>query len=187
MKPRLLILGAGGHGRVCAEIAELLGQWESIAFLDDADTLPNTFGNPLLGRLETVFQRLADYQVVVAIGHNPTRLAWVERLMAAAADLPVLIHPAAWVSHHASLGAGTVVLAGAIVNTSAEIGRGCLINLNACIDHDCRLADGVHVGAGTIVRSSVVVGPGALLATGVIVRPGKIIADGEFIPEGSLV
>ena len=186
MTKRLLILGAGGHGRVCAEIAEQLGQWQAIAFLDDANA-PDTLGYPRLGRLDDVFRLLADSQVVVAIGHNPTRMTWLERLTSAGADLPTLIHPRAWVSRHAKLGAGTVVLAGAIINTGAEVGRGCLINLNVCIDHDSRIGDGAHLAAGVIIRSAATVGSGAMLAAGVIVRPAKTVLDNEIIAEGNVV
>ncbi len=146
---RLVILGAGGYGRTVADTARQMGRYDEILFLDDRQTGPE-----IGGTCEMFLQFLGSgTECYPAFGNNEVRLAWLDRLEAAGACIPTLIHPRAYVSPQASLGKGTVVLPMAAVNAGVKAGRGCIFNLGALIDHDCVMEDGVHLCPGVIVKA----------------------------------
>ena len=146
---KLLILGAGGYGKTILDVAQQLGSYEKIAFLDDGKTGPN-----VLGRCEE-YSMFADEQTEVypAFGNNETRMQWLERLEEDGIAVPTLVHPRAYVSPTAQLGMGTMVLPMAVVNTGVTVGNGCIINIGALIDHDSVVEDGVHLAPGAIVKA----------------------------------
>lgn len=188
MVNKLALLGASGHGKVLADMAELLG-WQHIDFYDDAwPTLVNNGPWPVVGNTARLMQTLAEYQgVVVAIGNNAIRLAKLTELKQQGATLVSLVHPAAVVSRHASLGAGSVVMAGAVVNACARVGEGCIINTNASVDHDCVLAPGVHISPGANLAGGVSVGQGSWVGIGACVRQLITIGQNTMVGAGSVV
>ncbi len=146
---KLLILGAGGYGRVIADLAAQLGTWRKIAFLDDRAEGPGILGT------------CGDYaafcdgqtQIYPAFGNNAVRMDWLSRLLAEGRSVPTLIHPRAYVSPQATLGTGCVVLPVAVVNTGAVLEPGCIVNIGALIDHDCILEAGCHIAPGAVVKA----------------------------------
>ncbi len=183
----LAILGAGGQGRVVADCAEMLG-WERIAFFDDYSAAGLGLPWPVAGPSDDLLARWSDFDgVVVAIGSNLARLAWRDRLQNAGASLVTLVHPRAWVSTHSQLGAGTVVLAGAVVNIGSTLGQACIINTGATVDHDCHLGDGVHVSPGAHLGGGVRVGENSWIGLGAAVREGIVIGAGVRIGAGAVV
>ncbi len=145
----LLIVGAGGLGRMIGEVAAAQSAWEHIAFLDDA-----VHGPAVVGRCADYTALAGRYsQAVAAFGDNRLRLAWTKRLLAAGYTVPCVVHPSAVVSPSAQLGEGCLVLQNAIVNTRAQLGMACLVNSGAVVDHDAALGRGVHVNLHTVVKA----------------------------------
>ena len=188
-KPRkLAVLGAGGHGRVVAEAA-LCSGWDEVEFFDDAlRSEHRIFLGPFRGSSEDLFRDITAFDgVVVGVGGNEPRSRLVQRLMAGYASLPVIVHPAASISRTAEIGAGSVVLAGAVVVTGARIGKGCIINTGASVDHDCTLGDWVHVSPGARLAGTVTVGDMVWVGIGAAVREGATIGKRATIGAGSTV
>lgn len=146
---RLIILGAGGYGRTVADIAQQSGRYESIAFLDDNSTAADVVGK--CGEFAAFID--SNTEIYPAFGNNSGRLQWLEKLLAAGAVVPTIIHTTAYVSPQAKIGVGTMVLPKAMVNTGTVVGRGCIINCGAIVDHGCMVEDGVHVCLGAIVKA----------------------------------
>lgn len=145
---RLIILGAGGYGRTVADIARQSGRYTEVHFLDDNAT------DDVVGKCSDYIKHIApDTELYPAFGNNEGRLQWIQRLEAAGASIPTLIHHTAYVSPEATVGGGTVVLPKAIVNTDVTVNRGCIINCGAIIDHGCVIGDGVHICLGAIVKA----------------------------------
>ena len=168
---RLLIWGAGQHGRVVAELAALCGH-EVAGFVDrspaSAGVLSEDEARRSLGAGRIPF---GAEGLVLALGDNAVRLAlteeWREVLVAP------LIHPASWVSPSAALGAGTVVLPGAVIQSSARVGRSVIVHVGAIVDHDAVIEDGAYLAPGSIVCGAGAVRRGAWLG------PGKVVAKSE--------
>ncbi|MGH4118102.1 NeuD/PglB/VioB family sugar acetyltransferase [Clostridium sp.] len=181
----LLIIGAGGHGRVVAEAAQLEGKWNDIAFLDDREG--TVFDYKIIGKLDEYEKFQKDYEyAIVCLGDNVKRMDLIEKLLKVGFKVPVIVHPRAWVSRYSEIGSGCVILAGAVINTGAKIGRGCIVNINSCIDHDTTVSDGVHVCSGATIRSMCSIGRLSYIGAGATVKSGGIVKE-RFILQGGTV
>ena len=139
---RLVVLGAGGYGRVVADVAYQLGY--NIIQLDDTDV-----NHPLDSYIKYVGEGAS---FIPAFGNNQFRMEWINKLKLDGAELATIIHHSAYVSPNAIIEEGVVVLPNAVINTDVTIDRGCIINLGAMIDHGCVIEEGVHVCLGAIVK-----------------------------------
>lgn len=185
----LAILGAGGHGRVVADVAEASGQWQNIVFFDDCWP-DRTHNGPwqIVGDIASLENRAPEFGgVIVAIGGNRIRLKYSQTLDAAGAHLATIIHPRATLSRHATIGQGSVICAGAVINIGASVGRACIINTGATIDHDCTLADGVHISPGANLAGSVTVGLCSWIGTSVGIRQEVVVGSNVIVGVGAVV
>jgi sugar O-acyltransferase (sialic acid O-acetyltransferase NeuD family) len=185
----VLVLGAGGHGQVVADILrsqEAAGdRIRFIGYLDDAVDADDSNGR-VLGPIRD-WASIDHDGLIVAIGKNATRKARFDELAAAGARFVIAKHPAAVVARDARIGAGSMLCAGAIVNTQATIGRNTIVNTAASIDHHCRVGDHVHVAPGVRLGGEVTIGTGALVGIGAVVLPGKTIGAWATVGAGAVV
>ena len=144
MGKSLLIIGAGGHGQVVVETAQMLG-YEKIDFIDDNKT-------NAIGRINEIDTLVPSYDgVIVSIGNNEKRQELIERLESIKAFIVTLIHPNAYVSQSATIGGGSIILPGAIVHTNVTIGKGCIISICARIDHDAVVYNYSHINTSAVI------------------------------------
>lgn len=182
----LLILGAGGHGRVVAETAELEGRWDKIAFLDDREDIKQIYNFDIIGKIEEMYKFANEYKYAfVAIGNNEKRIELISKLMNFGFMVPSIISPKSFVSKYSSIGEGTVILPGAVVNTGTSLGKGCIVNVNVCVDHDCEIEDGVHISSGAVVRSMCTIGRLAFIGAGSLVSEGSRVKELSRVEDGS--
>ncbi len=187
--PVLLIIGAGGHGKVVADAALEAGLWDEIVFLDDAWPEKKHNGHwDVHGRVNQFSEwRRRCTHAVVAIGNNQLRMELQAKLDAAGFALATIVHPSAQVSRFAKLGSGSVVFANAVVNVGAEVGDAAIINTAATIDHDCRLGHGVHVSPGGHLGGGVTVGEFSWVGIGAAIRHCIVIGTNVTIGAGAVV
>ena len=188
---KVVLYGAGGHGRVVADILAVGTGTEVVGFLDDdgAQRGQRVGLLTVLGGMETL-QKLRATGVtgaIVTIGANAARVSKARAVEAAGFELCSAIHPKAVVAKDVVVGVGTVIMAGAVVNPGARIGRNAIVNTGATIDHDCRLDEGVHVSPGANLAGSVEIGAGAHLGIGCCVIPDIRIGAGCTIGAGAVV
>jgi len=185
----LLILGAGGHGRVVADLADESGRYQRIAFLDDtAGAAEKNAPWPILGRMSDLSRYRSEFEAAfVAVGDANKRLELLARAESNGYTIATLVHPAAFVSRRAALESGTVVCAGAVVQVNARVGRGCIVNTGSSIDHDCVLGTGVHLCPGAHLAGSVVVGEHTWIGIGASVIQGLSIGSRVTIGAGAAV
>lgn len=176
----LRIIGAGGHGRVLADIAQAMG-YTDIAFLDAE--FPDFARSGAWDVVGTPAD-LGDQDYALGIGDNQTRMRLLDTM---SGDPVTLIHPSATVSPHAQIGAGSVICAGVILGPFARLGRGCIINTGASVDHDCTLEDGVHLSPGVVLGGGVTVGARTWVGIGAAVREYKSIGADTMIGAGAAV
>lgn len=185
---KLMILGAGGHGKVVAEIAELMGKWDEIVFLDDNQKLNEVNGYKVIGTLNDYVIYKDRYQYAfVAIGKNKLRLELIKNITREGLKVPVLIHPFTAISATCQIQEGTVVMPGTVINTDTIVGKGCIINTSSSIDHDCVLEDGVHISPGVNIGGTVNIGKstwvciGASIANNIVIGSNVVIAAGAAV------
>ena len=179
---KLIIIGASGHGKVVADIAVKNG-YSDIAFLDDAEGLEECAGFPVIGEA-AVANEIDGADFVVAIGNAGIRQRIQESLVG---NVVTLIHPNASISRSVEIGAGSVVMAGAVINSDAVVGRGSIVNTGASVDHDCRIGDFVHVSVGCHVAGAVSVGDRTWLGIGSTVSNNLNICEDCVVGAGSVV
>jgi sugar O-acyltransferase (sialic acid O-acetyltransferase NeuD family) len=186
---KLLVAGAGGHGRVVADLAAALGIFSTVEFLDDALPLGELPGGyRIIGRTASLNVATDNqYRFIAAVGDARSRMTLLETALAAGVNVTTLVHPKACVSTRADLGSGTVVCAGAVIVTGAVLGRGCIVNTCASVDHDCVLEDAVHVCPGAHLAGSCRVGSRTWLGVGSSVRDGVEICADVMIGAGAAV
>jgi sugar O-acyltransferase (sialic acid O-acetyltransferase NeuD family) len=185
---KLALLGASGHGKVVADIAQELG-WQEIVFFDDAWPQLTMNGHWLvIGNTEILLSSIGDYSgVVVSIGDCAIRWQKQQALKALNANLISLVHPKSVISKYASIGLGSVVMAGAIINADASIGEACIINTGATVDHDCILGIGVHISPGAHLSGNVAIDACSWIGVGSCIRQGIRIGSSTVIGAGSVV
>ncbi len=180
---RLLIVGAGGHGRSVAEAVELSGVFEIAGFADDGwPGLEQVWHYAVLGRADdlSTLRSHAD-AAIVAIGNNSVRAELGARLNACGFDLATVVHPAACVSSRAMVGAGVSIMAGAVVGTEARLGEGVIVNAGAVVDHHAIAEDYSHLSVGACIAGSSVLGRGAWLQAGAAIGYGTRVEPGAII------
>lgn len=179
---KLMIIGAGGHGRVCADIATLTG-YREVAFLDDG--MPD--GVAVKGTVADAPQYFEKYDFFVAIGNAKARARILASLAEQSAALATLVHPKAAVARDTVLGKGVAVMAGAVVNSGARLGDGVIVNTCASVDHDCTLGACVHVAVGAHLCGTVAVGDSTWIGAGATVINNITITGGCTIGAGAVV
>lgn len=187
MKDNLLIIGAGGHGKVIADIALKMNNWKSIAFLDDDENIKTSMGIDVIGKTTDAIKYIRNYDIFIAVGNNATREKIQKKLESEGASIPVLIHPNAVIGEQVEFGAGTVLMAGAIINCCTQIGKGCIINTGATIDHDNSIEDYVHISPGVHTAGTVKIGKGTWLGVGSKVSNNLSITSGCKVGAGAVV
>ena len=145
---RLIILGAGGHGQVVADIARQIKRYEQVQFLDDCAE-----GVEIVGKCDDYLEfKNENTEMYPAFGNNEVRIQWENKMIKSGIKLAKVIHPLAYVSPQAEIANGCVVMPYAIVNTGTKIKKACIINIGSIIDHDCILEEGCHLAPGAIVK-----------------------------------
>lgn len=187
MKNKLIIIGASGHGKVVAEIAERVNYYQDIYFIDDNYSAASFHKYNVLGdsnRMEE-FKDFADF--FVAIGNNETRKTKYQYLIEEKYSIATLIDPNAVVSTSAEIDRGTVVMPGVIINASTKIGVGCIINTKASIDHDCRIEDFSHVSPGVVIAGTVKIGESVWIGANATVVNNVRINRNTIVGAGAVV
>ena len=186
VRDRLLILGAGGLGRVVADLALKLGWWREVAFLDD-NRKDSVLGLQVVGAARDASGFIGYDDLFVAIGDNASRERVLGVFISAGARVPTLVHPDAVVGTNVSIGSGTVVMAGAVINCGSRIGMGCIVNTGATVDHDNLIHDYVHISPGVHIAGTVTVGRRSWIGIGAAICNNVSICDDCIIGAGAVV
>ena len=175
----ITIIGASGHGKVCADIAKLNG-YERIQFLDDDPAVTHCSEYRVIGNTDYV----PDGDLFVAIGNNEIRKKFCEEYRD---QLVTLIHPSAVVAEGVTVGKGTVVMADAVINPGSVIGDGCIINTASSVDHDNLIGNFTHIAVGAHTAGTVKIGDEAWLGIGAVVSNNVNICSRCVIGAGAVV
>lgn len=185
MNKNVIVIGASGHGKVIADIIQQSGD-RVLGFLDDADDLLETVcGIPILGKVPA-YEKYRDALFVIAIGNAAIRRKIAGRM--AGVCWYTAIHPSAVISPlETAVGEGSVIMANAVVNSSAKIGQHCIVNTAAVVEHDCRVGDFAHISVGAKLGGTVTIGDGTWVGIGATVSNNLTVCPGCTLGAGAIV
>lgn len=188
----MILIGAGGHAHACIDVIEQHGQFRIAGLVGMPEEMHTRhLGYSVIATDGDLRQLAKNYQyALIAVGQIQSPDSRV-RLYRQAAELgfqlPVIIAPTAYVSRHARIGAGTIVMHGAIVNAGAKIGNNCIINSRALIEHEATVEDHCHISTGAILNGDVRVGAGGFVGSGCVIKEGISIGRGCLVGMGIFV
>ena len=184
---KIAIVGASGHGKVVADLAEICGF--EVVFFDDA--YPNKINIEhwqVVGNFADLMANKDKFTTaIVAIGNNKIRVKLANQLADAGIELMTLIHPSAVVSQYASIGKGTVVFASAVINAFAKVQDNVIINTGAVVEHDCIVASGSHLSPNAALAGGVIVEACSWIGIGAVARQLVRIGEHTIIGANSTV
>lgn len=189
----VVVIGAGGHGRVVLDILLSAGAHRIVGILDANPALTGTqvSGVDVLGSINLLAKLRQQHPRlrggIVAIGDNRARQGYRRELQAVGLEPINAIHPSAIVSPRATLGQNVVVCAGAIVCTEATIGDDVILNTGCRIDHECVIGEAVHIAPAVSLAGRVQVGAEAFIGIGATVIQCRTIGSGAMVAAGAVV
>lgn len=183
MLNRLVIIGAGGHGKVIADIALKAG-YTDLAFVDD-NLKGNCIGFPIIGTCD-ILENLNDGNTdfIIAVGNNQIRKSIAEKYNV---NWVTLVHPSAQIGINVNIGIGTVVMAGAVISPDSKIGQYCIINSNSTVEHENVIGDYVHISPGVSLGGMVKIGDNTHVGIGATVRNNISICQNCIIGAGAVI
>ncbi len=188
---KLLIVGAGGHGRCCLEIARSMNKYDEINFLDD-NLLDRMIDDcKVIGLIDEMSSYYIEYEeICIAIGNNKTRMKLSQQAKQIGFCLAVLVSPFSNVSSFAKIENGVVVFPQAVIESNAVIEEGSVICANVTVNHDALINAYCLVYSSTVVRANAVIGNlsriGSLctISSGTKLPKESIIEDGITVGKG---
>jgi sugar O-acyltransferase (sialic acid O-acetyltransferase NeuD family) len=190
--PTLILIGAGGHARSCIDVIEQQDQYKVAGLIGLEDELHSRYyGYKVIGNDRDLPEFAKNYDcALITLGQIRTaehRFRLYENAIHVGFQFPVIIAPTAYVSKYAILGAGTIIMHGAIVNAGARVGDNCIINTRAIIEHDAIVGDHCHISTGTILNGGVAIGFGSFIGSGSVIKENLTIGQGSLVGMGLTV
>ncbi len=192
-KKPIIIYGASGHSKVVADIVNLEKNYSVFGYIDDFDKANHGaefFGSRIVGGRNDLLRLRKEKNlesVIIAFGDNKKRLDLLKYLKKEGFNIVRACHPKSIVADDVQIGCGSVIAAGAIVNSASFVGQGVIINTGATVDHDCFINDGAHISPGCHLAGNVSVGKCTWVGIGSVVKENIMIGDNCIIGAGSVV
>lgn len=188
-KPYIVMIGAGGHARACIDVIEQQGHYLIAGLVGmPAEVRTQRFGYAVIASDDELPQLAKTYQYAfITLGQIQTpdsRIRLYQKAISLGFQLPVIVAPTAHISRHALIGAGTIVMHGAIINAGARVGDNCIINTRALVEHDTIVEDHCHISTGAIVNGGVNIGAGSFVGSGSIIKEGVTLGKGCVVGMG---
>lgn len=172
---KLLIVGAGGHGRCSAEIARRMNRFDEISFIDDNSL-------EAIGKINELEKFVGEYQCAfVAIGNNKLREKISLNVRELGFELVNLIDPLSFQSVDASYGEGCIFFPFSVVETNVKLGDGVIVCANAVINHDAVVNSYSLVYSNSTIRPNACLGQRARIGSNHIVKFGEMINEDEEV------
>lgn len=156
MKPKILIIGAGGHGKVVCDTILTQGEYDIAGFADS--TIP--VGEIVIDTYKVISTQDTIHTIknsfdffIVAIGNNKIRQK-IYNEMSQIIKPAIVIHNSAVIGSNVIIGKGAVILANSVINSSSRVGKNTIVNAGVIVDHDCKIGDNIHLSIGTMVGSN---------------------------------
>ena len=189
---KILLLGAGGHARSCIDVLEKENQFEIAGLIEKGESISNeSLGYPVIGTDDDLKGLRKQYKnALITVGQIKSpkiRIKLYQLLKELDFTLPVIVSPHAYVSKHAQIGEGSIIMHGVIINANAKIGNNCIINNRALIEHDAVIGDHCHIATGAIINGEVSVGNETFIGSGAITKQCISIGNNCIVGAGIIL
>jgi sugar O-acyltransferase (sialic acid O-acetyltransferase NeuD family) len=190
MKEKIVLIGGGGHCHSVIDVIELENKYEIIGIVDTKENIGKKVLNYEViacdDDLENIFKNCKN--TCITVGHiysNKLRVELFDLVQKIGFNMPVIVSPLAYISKHATLDEGTVVMHQALINANVKIGKNCIINTKSLIEHDCVVEDNCHISTAAVVNGGVKVKVNTFIGSNAVTK--EYIEYEGFIKAGSLV
>ena len=186
MKPQIILIGGGGHCKSCIDVIEQEGKYQIAGIVDIKEKLhQKVLGYEIIATDDELQQLVIQYDFfIITVGQikNPeTRIRLFDRLKNLKVNLPVIISPLSYVSRHARLGEGTMIMHYAFINAGAYVGKNCIINTKAIIEHDTQIGDHCHIATAAVINGGVKIGSKTFVGSNVTTRENIEVGSNTII------
>jgi sugar O-acyltransferase (sialic acid O-acetyltransferase NeuD family) len=189
---KIILIGGGGHCKSCIDVIEREGKYKIAGIVDVPEKLNENILSYEIIATDNDLQDLAkkyDY-FLIALGHIKSpdkRIKLFNDLMQMGARFPVIKSPLAYVSPHAKVAEGTIVMHHALINAGASVGRNCIINNKALVEHDAVIEDHCHISTGAVVNGGVKIGSGSFFGSNAVCKEYIEIGENAVIGCGAVI
>ena len=184
----LLIVGAGGQGRCCLDIARDMNIFNKISFLDDQNINEVINDCKIIGSIDEMSSYYPEYtHIHIAIGNNKTRSKLFLQAKEIGYSLPILKHPSSVVSKYAFVGAGCVLFPYSVIEANAVIRDCCILASNVIINHDAQIDECVLVNTGTVIRPNIIINKYVSIGSHCLITMNKEIEINQIIKDGTQI
>lgn len=190
MKEKIILVGGGGHCKSVIDVIECIGIYDIVGIIDKKERLgEEVLGYKIIGTdedLSHIFNEIKKAVITVGfIKDSSTRIRLYKFVKEIGFELPNIISPYAYVSKHATLGEGNVVLHHAVINAGVKVGNNCIINTKALIEHDAIIEDHCHISTAAVVNGGVIVREGTFFGSNAVSKEYAEVSG--FVKAGSVV
>jgi sugar O-acyltransferase (sialic acid O-acetyltransferase NeuD family) len=188
---KIILIGGGGHCRSCIDVIEQAGEFEIAGIIDlPGMTDSRIFGYAVMGTdedIEALSHKYKNFFITLGYIKSPKRrIELYDFIINLGLEIPSFVSPQAYVSPHASIGQGTIIMHNAVVNAGAVIGNNCIINSKALVEHDAVIGNHCHISTGAIINGGVSVGDSTFFGSGAVSVQNAVIPPDSFIKANSL-
>lgn len=176
-KPNIILIGAGGHAHACIDVIEQYDQFRIAGIVGTSGEMHTRhLGYSVIATDADLPQLSKEYEYAfITVGQIMTpeiRIRLYQLGTEIGFKFPAIVAPTAHVSRHATIGDGTIVMHGAIVNAGARVGNNCIINTRALLEHDATVEDHCHISTGAILNGDVHIDTGSFVGSGSVIKEG---------------
>jgi len=188
----IILIGGGGHCRSVIDVIEQEGQFKIVGIVDKALLFgTDVLGYPVFGNDLDIEKLAKQYSyALVTIGQiksSEQRVKLFDLAKKSGFILPSIVSPRSYISKHAYIGSGVVIMHDVLINANASIGDNSIINSKALIEHDSIVGEHCHISTNTTINGSVIIEPECFIGSGSVVRESITIKKNSFIKAGSLI
>jgi len=189
---KIILIGGGGHCRSVIDVIEAENKFQIAGIIDRPELLgTKVLSCEIIGNDSDLLSLSQKYKYAfITVGQIKSadlRVKLFEAVKKAGFIVPVIISPRAYISKHAAIGEGSVVMHDALLNANVKVGKNCIINTKALIEHDSEIEDNCHVSTGAIINGSVRVKKNSFIGSNATTRESIVIEGRSFIKAGSIV
>ena len=184
----IILIGAGGHCKSCIDVIEKENKYKILCIIDKINKNRKLFNYKIFS--ENLLKKKKNLFAFVAVGQIKNyriREKLFKKLLSLNFKIPSIISPFSYVSSKASIGSGTIIMHGAIINADVQIGKNCIINTNSVIEHGVKIKDHTHISTGVIINGETIIGSKVFIGSGSVVTNNIKVDDCCIIGLGSNV